>query len=136
MTRFVIDAPTLIYLVTERLEVHATHRLVAPNAIRSQALTLLLGSVRCGEMAEKKALALEEEMTGVALRLLGDRVSRRTAWKVAREQNWDDLVDAEYVAVTRLQADALVSVDPDVARGLRTLVPVEPVRALSLPPRQ
>ena len=41
MTRFVIDAPTLVHLVDEALQVHPDHQLVAPGAIRSQALQLL-----------------------------------------------------------------------------------------------
>ena len=68
------------------------------------------------------------------MRLLGDRVSRRTAWRIAREQGWADLVEAEYVAVTRLQADALVSVDSDLSSRVQALVPVEPVEALTRPP--
>ena len=44
-------------------------------------------------------------MTQLKLRLLGDRVSRSTAWKIARQQDWDSLRDAEYLAITRLQAD-------------------------------
>ena len=54
-------------------------------------------------------------MTEIKIRLLGDRVSRKTAWRVAREHDWDTLRDAEYLAVTRLQADALVTVDPGLA---------------------
>ncbi len=134
MTRFVIDAVTLVHVVSEQLEVNSAHRLVAPNGIRSQALTLLLDAVRCGRTSEREALALEARMTEVKMRLLGDRVSRRTAWRIAREQGWADLVEAEYVAVTRLQADALVSVDQQVARRLQSLVPIQPVQALSLPP--
>lgn len=133
MTRFVIDAPTLIHLVSERIDVPSDHQLVAPHAIRSQALTILLEAVNDGRMAEEEALALEERMTEVKIRLLGDRVSRRTSWRIAREQGWSGLADAEYAAVTRLQADALVSIDTDVQRRLRTLVPIVPVDALSLP---
>ncbi len=44
--RYTIDAPTLLRIVTDQLEVHPDHQLVAPHAIRSQALTLLLGQVR------------------------------------------------------------------------------------------
>ena len=46
------------------------------------------------------------------MRLLGDRVSRRTAWMIAREQGWETTFDAEYLAVTKLQADAFVTNDP------------------------
>jgi len=134
VTRFAIDAPTLIHIVSEHLEVHAAHQIVAPNAVRSQALTLLLEAARRGQMTEKDALALEDRTTVVKMRLLGDRVSRRTAWRIAREQGWADLVEAEHVAVTRLQADALVSVDTDFTRRLQALVPIESAEALSLPP--
>jgi predicted nucleic acid-binding protein len=56
------------------------------------------------------------------MRLLRDRVSRRTAWKIAREQGWETTYDdAEYLAVAKLQADALVTVTPALAtKGLRT----------------
>ena len=47
------------------------------------------------------------------MRVLGDRMSRRTAWDIARERDWATLHLAEYLAVARLQADALVSVDPE-----------------------
>jgi len=46
MARYVIDAPTLLHLVAERVEISPEHQLVAPNIIRSQALSLLLASVR------------------------------------------------------------------------------------------
>ena len=41
-----IDAPTLLHLVAEGVAVDPGHQLVAPNLIRSQALSLLLASVR------------------------------------------------------------------------------------------
>ena len=64
------------------------------------------------------------------MRLLGDRVSRTTAWKIALEQGWDTTYDAECLAVTKLQADALVTIDPTMAvRGGR--VPLAPVEALT-----
>ena len=65
------------------------------------------------------------------MRLLGDRVSRRTAWKIAREQGWATTLDAEYLAVTRLQADALVTIDPKLAAKARDVVPVAPLAALT-----
>ena len=45
------------------------------------------------------------------MRVLNDHVSRRTAWKIAMEHGWDTTLDAEYLAVTRLQADAFVTVN-------------------------
>jgi hypothetical protein len=64
------------------------------------------------------------------MRLLGDRVSRRTAWKIAMEQGWDTTYEAEYVAVTKLQADALVTVDPSMAARADGIVPLAPLDAL------
>ena len=67
------------------------------------------------------------------MRLLGDRVSRRTAWQLAREHDWSALRDAEYLAVTRLQADALVTVDPGLASAARDVVAVAAVDDLLVP---
>ena len=124
MARYVIDAPTLLHLVDAGLHVHPGHQLVAPNSIRSEALELLLGDVRAGRRTEAAALEAHERMTGIKMRLLGDRVSRRTAWQVAREHGWSTLRDAEYLAVTRLQADALVTVDPSLAAAARDVVAI------------
>ena len=63
------------------------------------------------------------------MRLLGDRVSRGTAWKLALRHDWN-LHDAEYVAITQLQADALITSDPGLAERAATLVTVLPVEAL------
>jgi predicted nucleic acid-binding protein len=65
------------------------------------------------------------------MRLLGDRMSRRTAWRIAREQDWETIYHAEYIAVTRLQADALVTVDPSLSAKAEGLVPLAPLGALS-----
>ena len=43
----------------------------------------------------------------------------------------DTTLDAEYLAVTRLQADALVTIDPGLAAKARDLVPVAPLAALT-----
>lgn len=106
------------------------HQLVAPNAIRSEALNLLLARVRAGELTDKAALRLLERLTEVTRRLLGDRVARRTAWEVVRERGWPTVDSAEYVAVARVQADALVASDPDLAAMATGLVALAPLSAL------
>ena len=131
MARYVIDAPTLLHLVTDAVEVDPGHQLVAPNLIRSQALSLLLASVRRGEISEAVALERHERLTEMKMRLLGDRVSRRTAWRIAQEQGWDTTFDAEYLAVTKLQADAFVTVDAAMAARAAPIVPLAPVSALT-----
>lgn len=134
MTRYVIDAPTLLHVVAQDVAVSPHHQLVAPNVIRSQALGLLLDAVRRGELAESVALEQHERLTELKIRLLGDRVSRRTAWKIAREQDWSTLHDAEYIAVATLQADALVTVDPAMAAHADGLVPLAPLADLTAEP--
>jgi predicted nucleic acid-binding protein len=130
MTRYVIDAATLLHLVAEGVRVSPEHQLVAPNLIRSQALSLLLEAVHAGDLTEEVALQRHERLTELKMRLLGDRVSRRTAWRIAREQGWRTTYDAEYLAVTRLQADALVTVDPALATKAKNVVPLAPLGAL------
>ncbi|HET7688828.1 MAG TPA: hypothetical protein VFK41_00480 [Nocardioidaceae bacterium] len=130
MTRYVIDAPTLLHLVDHDLTVHPSHQLVAPSSIRSEALQLLLDGVRRGDRTEASAKAAHERITEQKIRALGDRVSRWTAWRIAREQGWETLRDAEYLAVARLQADALVTVDPQLAAHATEVVPVAPLESL------
>jgi predicted nucleic acid-binding protein len=87
--------------------------------------------VRRGNLTEDLALQHHERLTELKMRLLGDRVSRRTAWKIAREHGWETTYDAEYLAVTKLQADALVTVDPALASKAKDVVPVAPLEALT-----
>ncbi|MCV2392896.1 hypothetical protein OEB99_01110 [Actinotalea sp. M2MS4P-6] len=131
--RYAIDAPTLLHLVRDGLSVDPAHRLVAPNAVRSAALQLLLAEVRAGELTERDVLELHERITEVKIRLLGDRVSRRTAWRLARELDLETIAEAEYLAVATLQADALVTVDPRTAAIAARVVAVVPPTALASP---
>jgi predicted nucleic acid-binding protein len=126
MAWFAIDAPTLLHLVTSGQRTNAEHQLVAPNSIRSHALTILLQNVREGKLTDAEALERHERITEVKMRLLGDRVSRRTAWKLAREHGWDTIYAAEYIAIAKLQADQLVTVDPQLTEMATGIVPVAP----------
>lgn len=130
MTRYAIDAPTLLHLVAHSLQVSPDHQLVAPTLVRSQALSLLFEAVRHGRMTEQVALEHHERLTELKMRLLGDRVLRRTAWKIARDQGWETTYEAEYLAVTRLQADALVTTDAGMAARAKDVVPLADVDAL------
>lgn len=130
MARYVIDAVTLLHLVDSDSRIDATHQLVAPNSIRSDVLELLLPDVRRGARTDDAALELHVRITELKMRLLGDRVSRGTAWRIARQLGWDSIRDAEYVAITRLQADALVTVDSKLAAKAKKVVPIAPLKAL------
>ena len=130
MARYVIDPATLLHVVDHGLLPHPHHQLVAPSRIRSDALDLLLDDVRWGRRADKAALVAHERLTEMKMRLLNDRVSRATAWKIARDQGWSSVRDAEYLAIVRLQADALVTVDLELAARAHQVVPVAAVDAL------
>lgn len=130
MARYVVDATTLLHVLDHDLALDPEHSLVAPAALRSEVLALLLTDVRRGARTDREALALHERVTELKLRLLNDRVSRSTAWRIARERDWDTLRAAEYCAVTRLQADALVTVDPALAALAADLVPLAPLESL------
>ena len=133
MTRYVIDAPTRLAVVRDEVPVDPSHQIVAPNRVRSDALDLLYGEVRRGELTQSEARRLHERMTELKMRLLGDRVSRWTAWAIATEQGWPSMIEAEYLAVTRLQADALVTIDPGLAAAADGVVPIAPLTALRAP---
>lgn len=131
MARYVIDAPTLLHLVANNVDVHFAHQIVAPNRIRSEALSLLLVAMNQGDVTEEIALEQHERLTELKMRLLGDRVSRRTAWRIAREHGWETIFDAEYLAVCTLQADALITIDRELALKAEGIVPLAPLAALS-----
>jgi predicted nucleic acid-binding protein len=133
MTRYVIDAPTLVAVVRDEVAIDRSHQIVAPNRVRSDALDLLYAEVRRGELTQPEARRLHERMTELKMRLLGDRVSRWTAWAIATEHGWPSLLAAEYLAVTRLQADALVTIDPELGAAADGVVPTAPLTALSAP---
>jgi predicted nucleic acid-binding protein len=136
VARYVIDAPTLLHIVDDDLPVDPSHQLVAPNSIRSEALERLLREVRGGRRTEKAALQTHTRMTELKIRLLADRVSRRTAWDIALAHDWDSLRDAEYLAVARLQADALITVDERLAAAAADVVPVAALTDLLTAPHR
>ncbi|MBC7663383.1 MAG: hypothetical protein H7276_06220 [Caulobacter sp.] len=134
MTRFVIGPATALHLAQLDARIPAKHQLLAPTLIRSQLLAHLYGLVRRGELDSQTAERRLDYLRGLRLRLLGDRVLQRTAWKIADQLSWPDTFIAEYVALTQLQADAFVCMDPDVSRavsGLVTVASIDDVLGLS-----
>jgi predicted nucleic acid-binding protein len=127
VTRFGIDPGVLVAIAADEVKVHSDHQLVAPGSLRSQAQSLLYGAVRRGELERKHALERLERITEIKVRLLNDRVSRSVAWKLAEELDLDDTRLAEFLAVTKLQADALVTQDAELARLADGIVPLASV---------
>jgi predicted nucleic acid-binding protein len=93
-------------------------------------LSALHEAVQRGEIpadAARERLALIGKMP---IRLLGDAVLRRRAWEIADQLGWAETFDAEYVALTQLQADAFVTMDPELARSVQGIVPTARIDAL------
>lgn len=130
MVRYAVDPLTFLRLAREERAHHDSHQLVAPNSLRALALELLLGEVISDALGDREAMALHERLTEIRVRLLGDRVTRRVAWQIARERGWTTLRDAEFFAVTRVQADAFVTIDPRMAELADGVVPTAPYEAL------
>ena len=130
MTRFVISPDVAMRLARDRAEIPEQHQLVAPTLLRSQLVSLLYQAVQRGEVTKTDAGEQLDYVRALRMRLLGDRVLQNVAWRVAEQLGWADTFDAEYIALTRLQADALITLDKRLARAARRLVTVEPIEHL------
>jgi predicted nucleic acid-binding protein len=130
MTRFVVDSSAVLHLAAEGVEVSDEHELLAPTLLRSQTLSALHEAVQRGEIPADVARDRLERIWRIRIRLLGDAVLRRRAWEVADQLGWASTYDAEYVALTQLQADAFVTLDADLARSVEGIVETAPIDAL------
>jgi predicted nucleic acid-binding protein len=87
-------------------------------------------AVQRGELPADVARERLDRVARMPIRLLGDAVLRRQAWKVADRLGWPTTYDAEYVALTQLQADAFVTLDEDLARSVEGVVTTATIEAL------
>ena len=136
MTRFVVDCETLLRLAAGEVDVAPEHQLVAPTLVRSQALAALYAAARRGELSAAEGLERVTRINSLKVRFLGDKVLQRTAWGVAEQLGWETTEDAEFVALTQLQADAFVTGDGELARAVSSLVETAIVEALAGAPRR
>jgi predicted nucleic acid-binding protein len=130
VTRFVVDCGVVLQLAAEEFEVLTEHELLAPTLLRSQTLSVLHEAVHAGEISREVALERLTRIRAMPIRLLGDAVLRRRAWDLAEQLGWAGTYDAEYLALTQLQADALVTLDAELARRLDGIVPTATIDAL------
>ena len=130
MARFVVDCGVVLRLAAEGIEVPAEHELLAPTLLRSQTLSALHEAVQRGEIPAEAAEERLARIQSIPIRLLGDAVLRRNAWKIADQLGWAETYDAEYLALTRLQADAFVTLDAELARVAEAVVPTATFEAL------
>ena len=122
VARFVVDCGVVLHLASEGIEVPSEHELLAPTLLRSQALSALHEAVHRGEIAPDVGLDRLRRISAMPIRLLGDAVLRRRAWDIAERLGWAETYEAEYVALTQLQADAFVTLDAELARRVEGVV--------------
>ena len=130
MTRFVLDASAVLHLASAGVEVADEHELLAPTLLRSQTLSALHEAVQRGEIPGDVARDRLARVGRMPIRLLGDAVLRRRAWELADRLGWASTYDAEYVALTQLQADAFITLDVDLARSVEGIVATASIDAL------
>lgn len=130
MTRYVITPDVAIRLARDEALIRGEHQILAPALLRSQVLSLLYQAAHRGEMTRKDAERQLNYLRALRMRLLGDRVLQSVAWKTASLLGWPDTFDAEYVALTQLHADALITLDRRLAHTVQDLVTVAPIEAL------
>ena len=109
MTRYAIDAATLLRLVTAQLEVHPDHQLVAPNAVRSHALTTLLRQVQAGELTEREARELHTRLGS-----MGETTARvgRSLQRAVEEYNaWVGTLERRVLVTARRMEQLAVTDD-------------------------
>jgi predicted nucleic acid-binding protein len=130
VTRFVVDAGAALHIVAHEVKLGRRHELLAPTLLRSQTLSALHEAVHRGEVPAEVARDRLARVGRLPIRLLGDAVLRRRAWEVADRLGWASTYQAEYIALTQLQADAFVTTDRDLAKKAANLVDTASVEAL------
>jgi len=131
VTRFVVDCETLLRIAAGEIDVAADHKLLAPTLVRSQTLAALYEAARRGEISAAEGLERVTRINSLKVRFLGDKVLQRTAWRVADQLDWETTYDAEFVALTQLQADIFVTADRDLAQAVSGVVETATIEALS-----
>lgn len=130
MTRFVVHSTAVLQLASAGLEVSGAHKLLAPTLLRSQTLSLLHEAVQHGDISADVAHDRLTRISRMPIRVLGDAVLRRRAWDLADRLGWASTYDAEYIALTQLQADAFVTLDLELARRVEGIVSTASIDAL------
>ena len=130
MTKFVVDTSAVLHLASEGIEVSNAHKLLAPTLLRSQTLSALHEAVERGDLPADVARNRLTHIRGMKIRLLGDAVLQRRAWELADQLGWASTYNAEYVALTQLQADAFVTMNAKLARSVKGIVDIASIDAL------
>ena len=134
MTKFVVDAGVVLHLASSATEASSEHELLAPTLLRSQTLSRLHEAVQRRDISAEAAREQLARISRMRIRLLGDAVLRRRAWELADQLGWAETYDAEYLALTQLQAEAFVTLDTKLAGAVEGIVPTATLDALEPKP--
>ena len=106
MPRFVVDCGVVLQLASEGYEVPAEHELLAPTLLRSQTLSAMHEAVHRGELSAEDAQERLARVQALPIRLLGDAVLRRVAWRFADQLGWPETYDASSSIRTHMSPSA------------------------------
>ena len=98
--------------------------------VEGEPLRVSICAARRDEISAAEGIERVTRINSLKVRFLGDKVLQRTAWKVADQLGWETTFDAEFVALTQLQADAFITSDRDLARAVSGLVKTATIDAL------
>lgn len=134
MARYVIDLACAIKIVEADIQITSKHEILAPTLLRSQVLDQFYRRTLSGDLSEADALSMNARFGKLKFRYLGDAVLRRRAWTIAQQLGMLSTYDAEYIALTQLQGEALVAADKRLASVAKKVVSVKSFEALRSPP--
>ena len=77
-----------------------------------------------------------EYIRKMRIRILGDRVLQAKAWKIAEQLQLSDTIDAEYIALTALQADFLMASSEVLRRNVNGYVELATLEQVIQGPQQ
>lgn len=132
MARYVIGPDVALVLARDRLSIPQGDQLLAPTLLRSEVLSNVYQQVQRLEISQKEAEFRLDHIRAQRLRLLGDRVLQSVAWRLADRLGWADTFRAEYLALTQLQADAFITLDPELAQAVDGVVATAPATVLGV----
>ena len=97
------------------------HELIAPGLLRYETSSALHEAAWRGELAADQSGRTHERLLEAGIALVDSVELSREAWRVADEFGWAKTYDASYVALARINACQLVTLDARLRRGTERL---------------